>query len=143
MTEKRPVPVPPGFDWQGHRGARGLLPENTVPAFLRALEFPQVRTLELDVAVSKDKQLIVSHEPWFNPDICRLPGGAAISKSDSAKLLIYHLTAAEIRAFDCGSQGTHDFGVSNRCPRTSPPCAKLWKRSRNAGFQPENSTLEH
>jgi hypothetical protein len=40
------------FDWQGHRGARGLLPENTIPAFLRALSYPEVITLELDVVVS-------------------------------------------------------------------------------------------
>ncbi len=67
MTETRPVAIPPGFDWQGHRGCRGLLPENSIPAFMRALEFPQVVTLELDLAVSKDNQLIVTHEPYFQP----------------------------------------------------------------------------
>ncbi len=120
LTERQPVSVPPGFDWQGHRGARGLLPENSIPAFLRALEFPEVRTLELDVAVSKDNQLIVSHEPWFNPNICRLPGGAAIPKSDSAKYLIYHLTAAEIRAFDCGSWGNPRFPGQQPMPVHKP-----------------------
>lgn len=109
LTEKRPVPVPDGFDWQGHRGARGLLPENTVPAFLHALEYHEVRTLELDLAVSKDRQLIVSHEPWFNPDICRQPGGAAIPRGEAEKFLIYQMTAAEIRAFDCGSCGNPRF----------------------------------
>jgi len=108
-TEKHPVPVPPDFDWQGHRGARGLLPENTLPAFLRALEFPEITTLELDLAVSKDRQLIVSHEPWFNPDICRQPGGAPIPKGEAEKFLIYRMTVAEIRAFDCGSWGNPRF----------------------------------
>lgn len=109
VTEKKPVPVPPGFDWQGHRGCRGLLPENTVPAFLKALEFPQVVTLELDLAVSKDNQLIVSHEPWFNPDICRQANGDSIAKRDAGKWLIRQLTAAEIRQFDCGSRGNSRF----------------------------------
>lgn len=109
LTEKHPIPVPAGFDWQGHRGARGLLPENTVPAFLHALEYPEVRTLELDLAVSKDRQLIVSHEPWFNPDICRQPGGTAIPKGEAEKFLIYQMTAAEIRAFDCGNRGNPRF----------------------------------
>lgn len=108
-TEKKPVPVPPGFDWQGHRGCRGLLPENSVPAFLKALEFPEVVTLELDLAVSKDNQLIVSHEPWFNPDICRHANGDSIAKRDADKWLIGQLTAAEIRQFDCGSRGNNRF----------------------------------
>ena len=50
------------IDWQGHRGARGLLPENSIPSFLRALEY-EIQTLELDVAVSKDNKIIVTHEP--------------------------------------------------------------------------------
>ena len=53
------------FELQGHRGARGLAPENTMAAFKKALEL-NVNTLELDVVVTKDKQLIVSHEPWLN-----------------------------------------------------------------------------
>lgn len=95
--------VPTDFDWQGHRGCRGLMPENSIPGFLKALEFAPVRTLELDLAVSKDGQLIVSHEPWFNSDICRLANGEAIQ--DGEALLVYQLTAAQLRAFDCGGNG--------------------------------------
>ncbi|MFM8486884.1 MAG: glycerophosphodiester phosphodiesterase, partial [Bacteroidota bacterium] len=50
-TENKPVAVPSGFDWQGHRGCRGLKPENSLPAFAHALSFPEVTTLELDLAV--------------------------------------------------------------------------------------------
>ncbi|NTV47981.1 MAG: glycerophosphodiester phosphodiesterase, partial [Chlorobiales bacterium] len=57
------------FDLEGHRGARGLLPENTIPAFLKALALGAT-TLELDLAVSRDKKLVVSHEPWFSNEIC-------------------------------------------------------------------------
>ena len=104
-----PVAIPAGFDWQGHRGCRGLEPENSIPAFLHALDFPEVTTLELDLAVSKDNQLIVSHEPWFNPDICLLPTGQNIAKGEGEKYLIYQYTAAEIRGFDCGSMGNPKF----------------------------------
>ena len=56
------------FDIQGHRGCRGLMPENTVPAMLKALDLG-VTTLEMDVVVSKDNKVIVSHEPWFAAEI--------------------------------------------------------------------------
>jgi glycerophosphoryl diester phosphodiesterase len=69
------------FDWQGHRGARGLLPENTIPAFRKALDLG-VTTLELDVVVSKDKQVVVSHEPFFSADICTDPAGKPIARGD-------------------------------------------------------------
>lgn len=119
-TEKKPVPVPPGFDWQGHRGCRGLLPENSLPAFLKALEFPEVVTLELDLAVSKDNQLIVSHEPWFNSAICRQANGDSIPKRDAEKWLIYQLTAAEIRNFDCGSWGNGRFPQQEKTKTYKP-----------------------
>lgn len=109
MTETRPVKIPTQFDWQGHRGCRGLMPENSIPAFTHALAFSQVTTLELDLAVSKDNQLIVSHEPWFNPAICTLPSGDSIRKDEAEKYLIYQMNAADIRAFDCGSKGNMRF----------------------------------
>jgi glycerophosphoryl diester phosphodiesterase len=59
------------FDLQGHRGCRGLRPENTLPAFFHALDIG-VNTLELDVVITKDKQVIVSHEAYFNPLITTL-----------------------------------------------------------------------
>ncbi len=95
------------FDWQGHRGARGLLPENTIPAFLKALELGMT-TLELDLAVSADSQLIVSHEPWLSPKICRKADGTPLSPPDTA-WNIYHMPADALRQFDCGSWGHPDF----------------------------------
>src|SRR5688572_30475153 len=61
------------FDLQGHRGARGLAPENTLVAFAKALEIG-VTTLELDVAMTKDGVLVVSHDAKLNSDISRLKG---------------------------------------------------------------------
>ncbi len=96
------------IDWQGHRGARGLLPENSIPAFLLALEFP-VTTLELDLAVSKDDQLIVSHDPWMSASICKKTDGSDVGKSEEEELLIMEMTYEEIRQFDCGSRGNSRF----------------------------------
>jgi len=96
------------FDWQGHRGARGLLPENTIPSFIKALEY-NVKTLELDVAVSKDKQIIVTHEPWFNHKICTKPDGTPVTEAEEKTLRIYDLTYKEIKTYDCGSRGNERF----------------------------------
>lgn len=123
--KNRPVSTMPGFDWQGHRGCRGLLPENTVPAFLHAAAMPEVVTLELDLAVSKDKQLIVSHEPWFNPAICRQPNGDSIPRGDAEKFLIYQLTAAEIRAWDCGSWGNPRFAQQQKTKAWKPTLGEV------------------
>lgn len=102
------IELPKKFSWQGHRGARGLSPENTIPSFLKALEY-RVTTLELDVAVSKDKQLIVTHEPWFNGAICSMPDGSSMDKETGKKLNIYQMTYAEIKQYDCGSRGNEKF----------------------------------
>jgi glycerophosphoryl diester phosphodiesterase len=98
----------PDFDWQGHRGCRGILPENSIPAFLKALDLG-VTTLEMDLAVSADSQLIVSHEPWLNSDICVKSDGSAIKKEEAEQLLLIRMTAEEIKKCDCGSLGNPRF----------------------------------
>jgi glycerophosphoryl diester phosphodiesterase len=104
----QPMSAQTTFDWQGHRGARGLLPENTIPAFRKALDLG-VTTLELDVVVSKDKQVVVSHEPFFSADICTDPAGTPIAKGDEKSRNLYTYTYAEIQAYDCGSRGNPRF----------------------------------
>ncbi|NJC25019.1 glycerophosphodiester phosphodiesterase family protein [Neolewinella antarctica] len=105
------------FDWQGHRGCRGLLPENTIPAFLRALSYPQVTTLELDVLISRDDVVIVSHEPWMNPEICLSPAG---DKLGSERINLRELTAAEIAAYDCGQLPHPRFPEQAKRPAHKP-----------------------
>ena len=61
-----------GFDLEGHRGCRGLMPENTIPAYLKALDLG-VSTLEMDAVITKDSQVIMSHEPFFNHEITTKP----------------------------------------------------------------------
>lgn len=96
----------PKFDLQGHRGARGLKPENTIPAFLTALDYG-VTTIELDVVITKDKQVLVSHESWMSPAIC-LDTTGNIFKGEK-KFSIYKLTYKEVQKFDCGSKGNEIF----------------------------------
>lgn len=86
------------FDLQGHRGARGLAPENTLAAFARALEIG-VTTLETDLAITRDGVVVLSHDPLLNPDIVRTPDGAWLDGPGPA---IHSLTLAELKAFDIG-----------------------------------------
>ena len=90
----------PGFslDLQGHRGARGLAPENTLPAFARALSIG-VTTLELDCTITRDGVIVVSHDPALNPDITREPGGAWLERST---VEINTLDYEELRRYDVG-----------------------------------------
>ena len=85
----------------GHRGCRGLLPENTLPAFLHALALG-VDALELDVVISADQQVVVSHEPWLNPLICRGPAGELLSPDTPPQFNLYEMSYAEISHCDCG-----------------------------------------
>lgn len=86
------------LDIQGHRGARGLLPENTLPAFARALSIG-VTTLELDCGITRDGVVVVSHDSTLNPDITRDTNGGWISRTD---LQISQFTFVELRRFDVG-----------------------------------------
>ncbi len=104
-------PTPP-FDIQGHRGARGYLPENTIPSFLLALE-QGATTLELDLALSADTQLIISHEPWLSPEICLDSLGNTLS-SDPHQYNVFKMDYSTIRKFDCGSKTPDRF--TNQTP---------------------------
>lgn len=113
------------FDWQGHRGTRGLAPENTIPAFLKALEFP-VTTLELDVVVSKDSQLIVSHDPWMSHHICSRPdNGTPVDSAEEKTLKILELTYDEIKTYDCGLRGNARFPQQVAQPAHKPSLADM------------------
>lgn len=86
------------FDLQGHRGARGLAPENTLAGFARALAIG-VSTLEMDIGVTADGVVVVSHDPALNPDITRGADGRYIDPPGPA---IRSLTLAELRRYDVG-----------------------------------------
>jgi glycerophosphoryl diester phosphodiesterase len=91
------------FDTQGHRGCRGLMPENTIPAMLKALDLGVI-TLELDAVITKDKEVVVSHEPFFNHEISLKPDGKPVTPAEEQSLNIYQMTYDEVKAFDVGSK---------------------------------------
>lgn len=80
------------------------MPENTIPAFLKALDLG-VTTLELDVVISKDRQVVVSHEPYFNSAFSIKPDGSPVAKSEEKSLVLYQLNYADIKRYDVGSKG--------------------------------------
>jgi glycerophosphoryl diester phosphodiesterase len=107
------------LDIQGHRGARGLLPENTIPAFIRAID-EGVQTLELDVVITKDKKVLVSHEPYMSSLICSKPDGSGISSEESNALNIYQMTYEQIKSYDCGSKGNPRFPKQEKMAVSKP-----------------------
>jgi len=86
------------LDLQGHRGARGLAPENTLVGFAKALSIG-VTTLELDIAITKDDVLVVSHDPALNPEITRRPDGRFLDAKGPA---IRRLAFDELQRYDVG-----------------------------------------
>ena len=85
---------PAPFDLQGHRGARALLPENSLEGFRRALDIG-VTTLELDIAITQDRVPVISHDSTLNPDITRGADGEFLQARGPA---IVTLTAAQLQA---------------------------------------------
>lgn len=80
----------------GHRGCRGLFPENTLPAFLHALQLG-VDVLEMDVVLSADKQVVVAHEPWLSAKLGLSPEGQPIDPGNEQAYNMYKLPYATIR----------------------------------------------
>lgn len=107
------------FNLQGHRGARGLLPENSIPSFIRAVELG-VPTIELDVVVSKDNQVVVSHDPWFSAEICSLPSGDPVPAERQREYRLYEMNYEEIAGFDCGSRGNPHFPRQQKLSVSKP-----------------------
>lgn len=95
----------------GHRGARAMRPENTLPAFEYAIE-TGVDVLELDVAVTKDNVLVVSHDPTLAKPICSGPKDHAV---------IHELTLEQVREYDCGALKNPGFPKQTPVPGTRKP----------------------
>jgi len=90
------------IDFQAHRGGRGLMPENTIPAMLSVMDNKLVTTLEMDLAVTKDKQVVVSHDPILNPLITTKPDGTYIKANEFNDNIIYQMSYDQLQKFDVG-----------------------------------------
>lgn len=111
---------------EGHRGARGYLPENTIQSFIMALELG-ADTLELDVVISKDRKVVVSHEPWFSSVISLDPNGRRIERSKERENNIFLMTYAEIRKWDVGSLGNPAFPEQKQIKAYKPLLSEVFK----------------
>ena len=107
------------YDLQGHRGARGLLPENTIPGFLRAVE-EGVDTIEMDVVITGDGRVVVSHEPWFNHIIATKGSGSPVTEEEERSLNIYEMTYEETQMYDVGRRGNANFPDQKPLDVTKP-----------------------
>lgn len=114
----------PKFDMQGHRGSRGLMPENTIPAMHKAIDLG-VTTLEMDVVISKDKKVVLSHDPYFNPDITTTPQGNTLLREEATKLLLYGMNYDSIRKYDVGLKPHPSFPRQQKIAVSKPLLSDL------------------
>jgi len=108
------APLHPGtarIQVHGHRGARAIRPENTIPAFEYAIA-AGVDALELDMAVTRDNVIVVSHDPILHPPVCSGSQPAAV---------IHQLTLAQVKQWDCGAIQNPDFRTQQTVPGTRMP----------------------
>ncbi len=133
------------IDWQGHRGARGLLPENSIPGFKRALELG-VSTLEMDLVISQDSQVVVSHEPWLSPEICQYPDGDPLRERADTAYNLFAMPYSQIRQFDCGSKPHTQFPGQQKLTTYKPLLREVIDsaevHARRLGRKPPHYNLE-
>ena len=122
--EEKKMEIPRELEIQGHRGARGLKPENTLPAFETALDL-QVDTLELDLHLSKDGKLVVWHDPFVRASKCEVPEDAGDLPEPAAEgetppaAMVRNLTAAQLAKYRCASNPDAErFSEQNAEPTT-------------------------
>jgi glycerophosphoryl diester phosphodiesterase len=125
IVERQNSPLgPEGFDIQGHRGCRGLMPENTVAAMIRALDLG-VTTLEMDVVVSKDNKVVVSHEPWLGAEITTKPDGTFIKPGEAMQYNIYQMNYEEVKKYDVGMKPNPRFPKQEKIKAIKPLLSDL------------------
>jgi glycerophosphoryl diester phosphodiesterase len=115
---------------EGHRGARGHLPENTIRGFLLALD-QGADTLEMDVVVTSDEKVVVSHEPWFSAAISLDPGGRPIPKEIEREHNIYQMKYSQVLKYDVGSIGNAAFPGQRKEKAVKPLLEDVIKKAES------------
>ena len=113
------------IDYQAHRGGRGLMPENTIAAMLSVMDNKKVATLEMDLAITKDKQVVVSHDPILNPLITTQPDGTYIKADEINKNIIYQMNYADLEKYDVGLKPHPGFKGQKKLAASIPTLANL------------------
>jgi glycerophosphoryl diester phosphodiesterase len=118
------TPVFPAFSTEAHRGGRGLMPENTIPAMKNAVDLG-VTTLEMDTHISSDGQVFLSHDNYINPLFTLDPEGKEIPEKENQKYPFYRMTYAQIAKFDAGSKGNPNFPQQKKVKTSIPLLSDL------------------
>jgi len=114
----------PSFFKIGHRGTRGMMPENTIPAMQKAINYG-VNTIEFDVHVTKDGKVIVYHDDSFDPNYTLMPNGTEIDPKARDKYLFYQMDYADIKPFIIGTKKYPAFPQQQSLPTYTPLLSEL------------------
>jgi glycerophosphoryl diester phosphodiesterase len=124
-TSKKSVSTPAGvLNLQGHRGARGLMPENTVHSMKKAIDLG-VSTLEMDVVISKDNKVVVSHDTYFSEQITTTPEGKYLTKKEAVQHLLYQMPYDSIKKYDVGLKPHPGFPKQQKIQAHKPLLCEL------------------
>ncbi|MDR6369936.1 glycerophosphoryl diester phosphodiesterase [Chryseobacterium bernardetii] len=107
------------FDNQAHRGGKSLYPENTIPAMKNALKM-NVTTLEMDLVITKDKKVILSHDAFLSPELVTKPDGTYIPKDSGFYYKIYEMPYAKIKTFDVGLKKLNNYPDQKKIKAQKP-----------------------
>ncbi|MGR3857719.1 glycerophosphodiester phosphodiesterase family protein [Chryseobacterium indologenes] len=107
------------FDRQAHRGGKSLYPENTIPAMKNGLKM-NVSTLEMDLAITKDKKVILSHDAFLSPELVTKPDGTYIPKDSGVYYKIYEMPYAKIKTFDVGLKKLENYPDQKKMKAQKP-----------------------
>lgn len=111
------------FDKEGHRGGRGLMPENTIQSMEKAIDLGV--TLEMDISFSKEKIALVSHDQHIGSAIALKPNGDTISKAEEKSLILFQMPYAEIRSYIFGQRFYPAFPEQQKLKTYIPKLADL------------------
>jgi glycerophosphoryl diester phosphodiesterase len=115
----------PAFSAEAHRGGRGLMPENTIEAMLHAMTIKGITTLEMDTHITRDNQVVVTHDDYLSPAFMLTPEGKEIPKTDAKKYPIFGMTYKEVKSFDLGSKYYELFPQQQKIKTRIPLLADL------------------
>lgn len=138
-------PMVKKLDIEGHRGCRGLFPENTIPAFKKAIDIG-VTTLEMDLAITSDSIVIVSHEPYFNYETSTHPEGDSITRKNQFQYNIYKMTLEEVQKWDVGLKPYPRFPDQKKIAAVKPTLEEVFSfaeaYAKDKGREPLTYNIE-
>ena len=135
------TPAPHGpIDVQAHRGGAGLYPENTIPAMKNALDLG-VNTLEFDLHLSSDMQVVVSHDPYFHSRYSTRPDGTEVKKGDPKEYL-FTMPYDSIAKYDVGLKHVDRWPNQVKMAVCKPLASDLIDFAESYAKEPVNYNIE-